>query len=122
MPVTFACFTVSALSLTGIPLFNGFISKWYLLTSAAQAGTALAYVGAGVLLVSALLTAMYMFAAPIRAFFPHNYEEDNSLEGIKEVNWRMTVPMVILAGIIIATGVYPQPVIEIAGKIAAGLI
>ena len=65
---------------------------------------------------------MYMFAAPIRAFFPHNYEEDNSLEGIKEVNWRMTVPMVILAVIIIATGVYPQPVIEIAGKIAAGLI
>ena len=122
MPVTFACFTVSALSLTGIPLFNGFISKWYLLTSAAQAGTALAYVGAGVLLISALLTAMYMFAAPIRAFFPHNYEEDNSLEGIKEVNWRMTVPMVILAAIIIATGVYPQPVIEIAGKIAAGLI
>lgn len=122
MPVTFACFTVSALSLTGIPLFNGFISKWYLLTSAAQAGTALAYAGAVVLLISAFLTAMYMFAAPIRAFFPHNYEEDNTLDGVKEVNWRMTVPMVILAVLVILTGVFPKPVIEIAGKIAAGII
>lgn len=30
MPLTFACLTVASLSLTGIPLFGGFISKWNL--------------------------------------------------------------------------------------------
>lgn len=37
MPLTFACLTVASLSLTGIPLFGGFISKWNL----AKAGLSL---------------------------------------------------------------------------------
>ncbi len=122
MPVTFACFTVSALSLTGIPLFDGFISKWYLLISAADLGTTASYIGAGVLLLSALLTAIYMFAAPVRAFFPHDGGSRAELEGVKEVNWKMTVPMIILAALVIITGIFPGPIVDAAGKIAAGLI
>ncbi|MEG1743676.1 MAG: proton-conducting transporter membrane subunit, partial [Clostridia bacterium] len=29
MPLTFAAFTISAFALTGVPLFCGFVSKWY---------------------------------------------------------------------------------------------
>ena len=50
MPVTWATFTVSALGLSGIPLFNGFISKWNLLVAAAQADTVMGYIGSVVLL------------------------------------------------------------------------
>jgi multicomponent Na+:H+ antiporter subunit D len=38
MPVTMAAFTVAALSLIGVPLTAGFISKWYLVVGALQAG------------------------------------------------------------------------------------
>ena len=38
MPVTFACLTVASLSLMGIPLFGGFISKWNLVQAAFACG------------------------------------------------------------------------------------
>lgn len=38
MPVTFGCLTVASLSLIGIPLFAGFISKWNLAEAAFACG------------------------------------------------------------------------------------
>ena len=42
MPVTFATYTLCAMSLTGIPLFCGFVSKWQLLTACSQSAAAFA--------------------------------------------------------------------------------
>ncbi|MBR4131639.1 MAG: proton-conducting membrane transporter [Oscillospiraceae bacterium] len=95
MPVTFVCFTVSAVALVGIPPFSGFVSKWSLLTAAANAGTPLAYTGAGILLLAALLTAIYMFTTVTRAWFPVRGETVER-PGVHEANWYMTVPMLIL--------------------------
>lgn len=121
MPITFGCFTVSALALTGIPPFSGFVSKWHLLTAAADSQNILAYVGAGALLFSALLTAMYMFTAVCRAFFPWSGSVDEKLPAQREVNWRMTVPMVILAAGILLTGLFAQPIVNAALAIAGGM-
>lgn len=38
MPVTFGCLTISSLSLMGVPLFAGFISKWNLCQAAFECG------------------------------------------------------------------------------------
>ena len=117
MPVTFVCFTVSALALVGIPPLSGFVSKWSLLTAAADSGTPLAYAGAGILLAAALLTAVYMLTTVARAWFPVGGGTlDNS--GVREASWRMTVPMVILAAAILLTGVFASPVIRAAQAIA----
>lgn len=70
MPITFGTFTVFALALTGIPLFNGFVSKWALASAAIQSGDTLSFIGIIVLLISALLTAIYMLNISVRAFFP----------------------------------------------------
>ena len=121
MPVTFGCFTVAALALTGIPPFSGFVSKWSLLTAAAQTERGMAYLGAGVLLFGALLTAMYMFTVVCRAFFPCTGSEDDRLSSEKEVSWRMTVPMVILAAGILLTGILAQPIVNAALAIAGGI-
>lgn len=121
MPITFGCFTVSALALTGIPPFSGFVSKWHLLTAAADSQNILAYVGAGALLFSALLTAMYMFTAVCRAFFPWSGSEDEKLPSEREVSWRMTVPMTILAAGILLTGLFAQPIVNAALAIAGGM-
>lgn len=121
MPITFGCFTVSALALTGIPPFSGFVSKWHLLTAAADSQNVLAYVGAGVLLFGALLTAMYMFTVVCRAFFPWAGSEDEKLPSEREVSWRMTVPMTILAAGILLTGLFAQPIVNVALAIAGGM-
>lgn len=89
MPLTFACLTVASLSLTGIPLFGGFISKWNLARAGFSlglgrlegAGSAFGNGGSGsvqwlgfaavaVLLYSALMTAVYMLTVLVRAYFP----------------------------------------------------
>ena len=121
MPVTLGAFTVSALALAGIPPFSGFVSKWSLLTAAARSGDGWAYAGAGVLLCAALLTAVYMFTAARRMWFPSGEADLSGLSEIHEANWKMTVPMVILALAILLTGLFAQPIADAAAKIAAGL-
>lgn len=121
MKITFACFLVSALALVGIPPFSGFVSKWSLLTAAAQSGDVLAYIGAGVLLLAALLTAIYMFTSLRRAYFPDKESDFASLEGIREASPLMTVPILILALAILLTGVFASPIAAATGAIAAGM-
>lgn len=120
MPLTFGCFTVSALALTGIPPFSGFVSKWHLLTAAADSGNPLAYFGAAVLLFAALLTAMYMLTVVCAAWFPGKDDDTAALASIHEANWKMTLPMVILSAGILLTGIFAQPIVNAAMAIAAG--
>ena len=64
-------FAALALSLVGIPPFGGFFSKWYLALGALGGMSApLCYIIPAVLLISALLTAAYLFPPLCRAFFP----------------------------------------------------
>ena len=71
LPVTMWCFMIAALSLVGIPPMGGFVSKWKIaaaaLTGAPGIFTVLSPV---VLLISALLTAGYLFPVVVDAFFP----------------------------------------------------
>ena len=121
MPLTLGAFTVSALALAGVPPFSGFVSKWSLLAAAAQSGDGWAYAGAGALLCAALLTAVYMFTAVRRMWFPSAEADLSGLDCVREANWKMTVPMVILAAAILLTGVFAGPIADVAEAIAAGL-
>lgn len=121
MPVTFACYTVSALALASIPPFNGFISKWSLLTATIESG-GLAIAGAVALVISALLTAFYMFGPAVRAYFPKGDANLNATSAVKEAPAAMLVPMIILAASLLLTGLFALPFVSFAEKIAAGLI
>lgn len=120
MPRTFAAFTVAALALTGIPPLNGFISKWQLLTAAAESENPLAYVGAGVLLLAALLTAIYMLGTVRRIWFPAKDADLSELASIRDVDWRMCVPYAILSAGVILTGLFAEPILNAAQQIAQG--
>lgn len=78
LPVTMWCFMIASLSLVGIPPMGGFTSKWKIASAALSGGPGLfAVLGPVVLLISALLTAGYLFPVVINAFFPGaNSEED----------------------------------------------
>ena len=121
MKMTFLCFTVSALALTGIPPFSGFISKWHLLTAAAEENTPWAYAGAGVILFAALLTAVYMLGMVRIAWFPGRDADLSKNESARDPKLLMLVPMVILAVGILLTGLFPGIVLRHAQAIASSV-
>ena len=121
MPCVFGVFTVSSLALMGVPGLAGFVSKWYLASAAVESGNGIAYAGIGCLLISALLTAIYMFTIVIRAFFPVKGYDASVLEGIKDPNWKMLVPLLIFTGNIIMFGFWSGPVVKFLSDVAAGV-
>lgn len=65
MPYTCAVFAFASLALIGVPPLLGFASKWNLATAAIDSGLSAGYVGAGALIVSAVLTAVYLMSVVI---------------------------------------------------------
>lgn len=122
MPVLFASYTIVSLGLIGIPPTSGVISKWYLAVGSLESGVgALSWIGPVALLVSALLTAGYLLPISIRGFL-ETPADAASLEKYKEPPVLMLAPIVILAAITLLLGVYPTPLIDWVGTIAAGLL
>ncbi len=121
MPRVFGAFTVSALALMGVPGLAGFISKWNLASAAVESGNVLAYFGIGCLLLSALLTAIYMLTIVVRAFFPAAGFDYGKLEGIKDPNWKMIVPLTVFVVMIVVFGLYSGPVVNFFEDVANGV-
>lgn len=134
MPVTMACFTISALSMIGFPPFAGFISKWTLALGALEApaegtmGLTMAGIAVGALLLSSLLNAVYYGPILIRGWFGSTHGDPHS-EAAHEVPhqepvvrteapWSMTVPMLLLTAGTIIFGIYPQPLFHLTRLIA----
>lgn len=122
MPATFAVFTVSSFGLMGVPFLAGFISKWYLASAAVESGNVLAYAGIAVLLISALLTAVYMLSVVVRGYFPGKDFDYSTVEKYKDPNWMMIVPLFIFTVAIFVFGLYSEPLITFLEKVATGVI
>ena len=116
MPLTFACFTVAACALTGIPPFNGFVSKWYIGLAAVGEGSTASYLGFAAILLSALLTAIYMFQIVIKAWFPIEGTALPAPESAHEAGGFMLVPMLILAALCLLMGLFPEVLLDVIGK------
>ena len=122
MPVTLACFTLGSLSLVGIPPFAGFFSKWYLANgSLASEIPVFGWLGPVVLLLSALLTAGYLFPIAVQGFLPGKAYDRNP-EKKCEAGLTMTIPMMILAALALLLGVFSTGIIEFVSQLAAGLM
>lgn len=121
MPVVFGTFTVSALGLVGVPGLAGFVSKWNLAAAAVDSGETLAYVGVVCLLISALLTAIYMFSVVIRAYFPKTDFEESLIEGVTDPTWKMCMPLIFCAVAVILLGLFSGPLVEFFYDVATGI-
>ena len=104
MPFVFGVLTISSLGLMGVPGMAGFISKWRLAYAAVESENLLALAGVAVLLISALLTAIYMLTMVMRGFFPVKGDEENMSEKIQDPGWQMKLPLFILALAIVGPG------------------
>ncbi len=119
MPWTYAFFTVASLGLVGIPPTGGFISKWNLAQGALATGLSISWIGPTVLLISAVLTAAYLFTVVIKGCFPG--------EGVKpepscEAGWKMLVPMGVYSALIVLLGMFSGPIIQYFQTVAQSLL
>ena len=121
MKITFGCFAVSALGLMGVPGFAGFISKWNLTEAAVASGNQLAYGGVVCLMVSALLTAIYMLSVVRRAFFPTREQNSGILGDVKDPSWQMCLPLLLCAGAVVVLGFCSAPLIDFFRDVARGI-
>jgi formate hydrogenlyase subunit 3/multisubunit Na+/H+ antiporter MnhD subunit len=104
MPVTFACFIVTALSISGVPPFNGFFSKELVYDGALERGL--------VFYLAALVGSFFTAASFLKlghAVYVDKARSDQSK--VKEAPWTMLVPMIVIAAFCILFGVYnPLPI------------
>lgn len=120
MPKLMVMFAVGSLSLIGIPPMAGFISKWFLAQGGLNAyNSTVGIVGVSVLLVSAVLTAGYLFSIVYNAFFVYNasYESENMLEA-KGI---IMLPIFVCSVALIYFGVYSYGLEKIIETIAINL-
>lgn len=111
MPVTFTCFFIAALSISGVPPFNGFVSKWMVYQGVVEMGSP----GSGSVVASLwplwLAAAVFGSALTLASFVKLLHSVFLSrlpgrLENTREVPALMTVPMIVLAALCIGLGVY----------------
>lgn len=97
MPLTMAAFTIAGLSIIGVPLTAGFVSKWYLVTAALEQNH---WIVAAFVLAGSLLAVIYIGRVLEAAYFQDPPELKDSKQ-IKEVPWLMLAPMwaLVLANI-----------------------
>jgi len=110
MLITFATCLIAALSISGIPPLNGFVSKWMIYQGVVQMGSENNSAAAGfwpfwltaAVFGSALTLAS--FVKVIHSLFLSR--QPSSLKQVKEVSPAMTAPMIILAFLCVFFGVF----------------
>ena len=121
MPVTTVCFLVGAFSISGLPPFNGFASKWMvyqaIYTKAVESGNILfAIATITALIVSVMTLASFIKVTQAVFFGQENPENANA----KEVPVIMQIPMVIMAVLCVLTGLFYNVVEKFLLAPAAG--
>lgn len=106
MPVTFVTTVIAALSISGVPPFNGFASKWLVYQGMLEGGHVIFLVAA--VFGSALTLAS--FVKVLHSIFLGR--RPAQFDGVKEVGFSMQMPMIFLAILCVLFGVFARYPIE----------
>lgn len=110
LPFTFGVMTIAALSISGVPPFNGFVSKWLIYQALLEKGTTLSVFA----MVAALLGSVLTLASFIKVL-------NDSFMGVRkkeipqvhiEKSPFMNIPMALLASGCLLFGIFPGLVTE----------
>ena len=109
MPHTTVLFLIGAFSISGLPPFNGFASKWMVYQATYQKAVESGNIGFLLVTIVALITSVLTLASFVKVsqsvFFgqlPAEYEN------VKEVPFGMRLAMGILAALCVLTGLFPK--------------
>ena len=109
MSITFGACLIAALSISGIPPFNGFVSKWMVYQGLIQMGSTNA-AGAGLWPIW-LFAAMFGSALTLASFVKIIHSMflsrlPDELKDVKEVSPLQTIPMIVLAFLCVFFGIF----------------
>ena len=108
MPHTTVLFLIGAFSISGIPPFNGFASKWMIYQATYQKAVESGNIGFLLVTIIALVTSVLTLASFVKVsqsvFFGQLPKE---LEHVKEVSFGMRLAMGIFALLCVLTGLFP---------------
>ncbi len=126
-----AVFTIAGLSMMGVPLTVGFVSKWYIAIGALNAGM---WYLIPVIITGSLLAAVYVWRIIVNIYFPEELPEHASqyTDGGAEISdhkstyseapWSMLGPTIALAVLCIYFGISATAPLYIAEKAAIMLL
>ncbi len=116
MPLTMFSFVLGGLSLIGVPLTAGFISKWYLVQAALETGS---WFLAAIVLIGSLLAVIYIWRVVEVAYFR---PAPAGADRVEEAPLSMLIPTWILIGASVYFGIDTSLTVGVAGRAAAYLI
>ncbi|MDP2921307.1 MAG: proton-conducting transporter membrane subunit [Candidatus Omnitrophota bacterium] len=101
MPVTFICFIITAVSISGVPPFNGFFSKELVYDGALERG----WIFYAAALIGSFFTAASFLKLGHAAFLGKISEKN---KGVKEAPFLMLAPMIVVTLLCVIFGLYNQ--------------
>ena len=115
MPLTFATMLVGIIGLAGLPPMNGFVSKWLVYRSLLEQGEVLLFVGA---VIGTLGTILSVYKLLHNTFLGSLRLEH---QAVREVPITMWMPMILLSGLILLTGIFPGVPLQWVAEAAASI-
>jgi formate hydrogenlyase subunit 3/multisubunit Na+/H+ antiporter MnhD subunit len=110
MSITFTACLIAALSISGIPPLNGFVSKWMVYQGIINMGSSQTSAAAKLWPVW-LVAAMFGSALTLASFVKLIHSVflsrlPSRLKNVKEASWLQTTPMIVLAALCVFFGVF----------------
>jgi formate hydrogenlyase subunit 3/multisubunit Na+/H+ antiporter MnhD subunit len=104
MPVTFIACLVSALAISGVPPFNGFVSKWLVYQGVLETGMKASFI----FLVAAMFGSALTLASFVKVIYSVflGTKTDATVKVNKDVGFGMALPMIVLAILSLGLGIY----------------
>jgi multicomponent Na+:H+ antiporter subunit D len=115
MPVAMISFFIASLAIAGIPLLNGFISKWLIYIATWQVSPLITI---ACLFVSAITLAYYVKAFSCIFLGPCK----TKMKVKTQTPLYMTIPVIILTALCVIIGIFPQLVTPFVNQAAMALI
>jgi len=103
MPVTFACCAVASFAISGVPPFNGFVSKWMVYQGLLASPSRLAPLALVAAIFGSALT-LASFVKVLHAVFAGRMSLAASEHDPREAGPAMLVPMIVLAALCVLFG------------------
>ena len=116
MPWTMAAFVAGGLSLIGVPLTVGFVSKWYLIQAALEKGW---WMVAVLIVISSLLAVIYVWRVVEVIYFQPPGERAAE---VREAPLSMLIPTWVLIGAAIYYGIDATTTLDVAFAAARALL
>jgi len=98
LPITAVAFALCAFSVAGIPPFGGFFAKYLVIAGAYETGYSWL---AGVFIIGAVMTVIYLMRVFVKVFFGELTHPD-----LKEGSWEMIVAVALLGILSLVIGIF----------------